>query len=1336
MKVRSLKILTCLSCLIVIVSLLSGAFLTDVPTEIIEPNGEILQIFSSGDEFYNRLHDAAGYTILKGPDAYHYYAVREGDALVPSTYRVSQTDPSMAALEPGLRISEQEYVSRRNEMERTGREWLSISPSTGVINNIVIYIRFADQEEFATSRQNFDNRFNSLTSASVRHYFQEVSYDQMDIISHHFPVCDISTNLSYQDPQPRNYYMPYHPENNPIGYESGTGQQWQRVHTLFRNAIFAIRDQVPSGLIIDSDNDGYLDNVTFIIRGNHSSGTWLWPRMAWDNLFYDTSINNKLLWQFTLQSENMSSVYVLSHETFHTKGVQGTGKFAPDLYTGYGYTPVGEWDLMAHGFVHMGAWMKYKYTGNSWISSIPEITASGTYTLNPLTSPVNNAYMIASPNADNQFFVVEYRKKEGYYENNLPGSGLLVYRIFPTDHGNNHPNRLEVYIYRPGGTVLNPDNPSASNGQLSRAHFTSNSGRASINDYLTNPTSFLRDGSVGGLSIYDVSEAGETISFKVQMELAPSQPTLRSPINGTLIDNFSNCLLEWNHVNAQSYSIEVWKNNPYLLIESASNIMDQQYVIQATLQPSTTYYWKVTAQNPYGSATSSTGIFATTNGMPIGPSEPIRPENGDPETDRTMISFEWPGSSNAQTYSFIFFRDDPYQELINISNLTEPSYIYNASSLEPQTLYRWMVSADNSYGSGWSPVWSFTTIGAPGPNEYWMNNDIVFFNSQDSRYFYDSLGPFGQYRNNEYKTMTFRTTIPNAQMMCKFLLYDIEEDFDYLYIYDGFDVSKPLIQYLHGMSTDPVTIVSNNSSGALTFKFLSNGTNRRDGWTAVLSLMGPPQNLTFTTGDRFAILNWEGIGSPDGYNVYRNDVLITTTPLTGNTYSDYYLLNGTTYVYYVKGVYDGIESGPSQSVTVVPAIDTEILIGTGTSSSIMPFSFVQSNSLTQQIYPNYLIGRQGTIEQITFFAASNYNNYTGQRHVKIWMGEVDDSYMDDEYWIPSDLYQLVFDGMIEFPIGPSVIEIPLSTHFEYNGGHLAIKAYRVYDPEGTAPPQYFNRSKCTWGVDEYKLAMVLMSNDQFDPENPPSDGHVYHTAIPDIRIILNPSTSTDHIFDVGAGTELHSRLPVSMNNRTSLSQTIYPAHNFAFQGNVKGIKYYSNFTEAVGNKQIRVWVGETGANNLSGGWISSNNLQLVFYGSVNFPAGSNTINIPFDTDYYYSGQNLVVMIERNFELFSYSDQNRFLTTSTGLAAQSRFNYGNSVPFSHTNPTGGYLTDAIPNTTFVFQLADEWAFEMGTRVNFSNILPMCMNWRNSLSQTIYLASEINAPGNLMITGISY
>ena len=102
--------------------------------------------------------------------------------------------------------------------------------------------------------------------------------------------------------------------------------------------------------------------------------------------------------------------------------------------------------------------------------------------------------------------MLEFRKKTGTYENSVPGSGLLVYRIDTScGDGNSYGPPDELYIYRPGGTTT-------ANGNINSAHFSQETGRTKIYTG-TNPSPFLQDGSDGNLYLCEIgSSAGDTMS--------------------------------------------------------------------------------------------------------------------------------------------------------------------------------------------------------------------------------------------------------------------------------------------------------------------------------------------------------------------------------------------------------------------------------------------------------------------------------------------------------------------------------------------------------------------------------------------------------------------------------------------------------------------------------------------------------------------------------------------------------------------------------------------------------------------------------------------------------
>ncbi|TVQ15246.1 MAG: M6 family metalloprotease domain-containing protein, partial [Bacteroidetes bacterium] len=479
---------------------LHAAWVDDIPTTVKNPDGTVIECFASGDEFFNFLHDSDGFTIIAGEDGFHYYAIPSGDTLAASTLRVGEADPKQAGLTLRAGISEKEYQRRKDKMLEIFEDNPIKAAHTGILNNLVVYIRFSDDTEFTTPRSTFDGRLNNDQAPSVKNYFQEVSYGMVTVESHHYPPSAMNVNISYQDVYPRSYFEPYHAVNNPNGYTSA--QRTSREHQLLHRAVNAIAEHVPQDLELDNDGDGRVDNVCFIIKGG--SGPWasiLWAH-RWALFSTNTFINGKRVWDYTFQPETQATVQILNHELFHTFG-------APDLYrySNSNITPVGPWDLMHSGHGHMGAYMKWKYSNQTWISDIPVISTPGTYTLNPLTSPENNAFRINSPNSETEYFVVEYRKKEpGTYENNLPGSGLLIYRI-NTLAGNGNANGPpdEVYVYRPNGT-------NNLNGIVFSANYSAQVDRTEISNS-TNPSPFLSDDSAGGLIISNIGSAGSTISF-------------------------------------------------------------------------------------------------------------------------------------------------------------------------------------------------------------------------------------------------------------------------------------------------------------------------------------------------------------------------------------------------------------------------------------------------------------------------------------------------------------------------------------------------------------------------------------------------------------------------------------------------------------------------------------------------------------------------------------------------------------------------------------------------------------------------------------------------------
>jgi len=604
-----------------------AAYLEYVPQTIEQPDGTVIECFASGDESYHYFHDADGFVIVRDPETWAFvYADKVDGKLVPTPCRVGDCDPHALGVAPHLLPDPQELRARAMALAMPEPEPAPQgAPRFSSLTNLVIFVRFADQTEFPTPLANYEAMHNAEEGNSVFAYFKEASYGRTEVRSVFFPVSTGTSVVSYQDPNPRGYYLPKHPVFNSQGYE-GDAQRTDREMTLIANAVAAIASQVPASLPIDTNGDGRVDLVTLIVRGSaDSGGGLLWPH-RWVLQGKNASINGKAVYEFNFELETMVRPGVLSHEITHSLG-------APDLYhytdcsSKPNFNPVWKWDLMGTTNynipVHTGAYVKQRYLG--FIDDIPTIRTSGRYTLNPITSPTNNAYKILSPYLDTQSFIVEYRKATGTFESALPTSGLLVYRIdpraLPAWDGNRCGPPDKVYIYRPGGT-------NDSDGTPAKAPLAADHGRITINDY-TDPSSFLTDGTFGGLSIFDVSEVGDTISFSVAIQpcAVPAVFELAEPADGATVAG-STVTLSWAaSAGASSYQVYLGTSAiPELVGETAATSMS------VTVTPGATYSWRVVATNACGqvvaprSTVRSFTVQAQVNRRPV--RQRIQPTGG------------------------------------------------------------------------------------------------------------------------------------------------------------------------------------------------------------------------------------------------------------------------------------------------------------------------------------------------------------------------------------------------------------------------------------------------------------------------------------------------------------------------------------------------------------------------------------------------------------------------------------------------------------------------------------------------------------------------------------
>ena len=397
------------------------------------------------------------------------------------------------------------------------------------LTNLVVFVRFADDEEITHSFAQIDTMFNGKTEGflSVRNFYKSMTYGKINYNTIYTNNIQNGNIISYQDIYPRGYFEPYSPMN-PIGYQEEIpfmGVSMREAQLLGRIVHYVdSMNLVDTDVILDGDGDGDIDNISFIVKGG--TGEWasiLWPHMEYfphDSLDYEVTINGVRPNTFNFEFEGSFfyfSAHVFRHEMGHSLDL-------PDLYHYINYqnvSPAGTWDMMCsnYGSNHTAAIYKNKILK---VSDDPiQITEDGDYTLYSVgSSSSQNCYYIKSAIDTTQWYVFEYRNQDDLFEDGIPETGLIVARwndTVPLDyHGmfansffDYHTQAHQYWIFRPGS------NSDTINGFVDMANFSAASGRTAFGP-TTNPYPYLTDGTPeNSFEITDIQENGNTLTFHV-----------------------------------------------------------------------------------------------------------------------------------------------------------------------------------------------------------------------------------------------------------------------------------------------------------------------------------------------------------------------------------------------------------------------------------------------------------------------------------------------------------------------------------------------------------------------------------------------------------------------------------------------------------------------------------------------------------------------------------------------------------------------------------------------------------------------------------------------------
>ncbi|MEK6151612.1 Calx-beta domain-containing protein [Flavobacteriaceae bacterium 3-367] len=141
-----------------------------------------------------------------------------------------------------------------------------------------------------------------------------------------------------------------------------------------------------------------------------------------------------------------------------------------------------------------------------------------------------------------------------------------------------------------------------------------------------------------------------------------------------------------------------------------------------------------------------------------------------------------------------------------------------------------------------SVVITDTATGSITDNDSLIITDGTTTNTCSSTFF-DTGGQGGNYGNNEDITFTICPDTPGSNVRLTFTSFDVENGFDFLYVYEGTTTGGTLIGQFHNGNLPP-TITSSDASGCLTVRFTSDNIVTAAGWEAVVSCIVPSPILT------------------------------------------------------------------------------------------------------------------------------------------------------------------------------------------------------------------------------------------------------------------------------------------------------------------------------------------------------------------------------------------------------------------------------------------------------------------------------------------------------------
>ncbi len=421
------------------------------PLTVTQPDGTQLTIQNHGDEYYNFLTTADGYTVIKNADGYYTYA-QLTDGHLTATTTVARNEQQRSAADNALLgtlgkgLVDKTSASSASKVRSARVSEMKKSPiDYNKFRGLIILVEFNDcsfkRSDVSTFFGNMVNKtgYTGYTNedgstnaygtftGSVRDYFYDNSQGQFS------PQFDI-----------------YGPVK--VDYSVNDPNQTKNAQTIVRAAIQAAYTNYGIDFSkYDVNNDKVVDMFYMIFAGTGSNvggGQHIWPHAS----SISTRLGGYTLSRYACSTELyyespliFDGIGTICHEFSHVLGL-------PDLYdtdyeeNGSSHDP-GVWDIMAGG-----SYLNYSRTPCGYSAydryaagfMTPTVVTAGSQSLKSIDN--NVAYRL-NTNGKKEFYLLENRQLKGW-DAYLPGHGLIIARVDSTSSVYWLNNKVNAYTSR------------------------------------------------------------------------------------------------------------------------------------------------------------------------------------------------------------------------------------------------------------------------------------------------------------------------------------------------------------------------------------------------------------------------------------------------------------------------------------------------------------------------------------------------------------------------------------------------------------------------------------------------------------------------------------------------------------------------------------------------------------------------------------------------------------------------------------------------------------------------------------------------------------------------